>query len=105
GFGPGDVRMLAELQRDGAGRARQLRGASAGSSPGPGTLADGLGDAVLARLAPARGALHVVEWLERGRSLIGLVTRIDASGTASSRWLHAPDLSVGSLAVKLRARL
>jgi tetratricopeptide (TPR) repeat protein len=100
-----DLRLLAELQRDGAGRARLLREALDDAVPSAAQLADGLGEQVLARLAPERGTLHVVEWLRTPDAGYGLVTRIRADGAVVSRSLTAPAGAVGEVAERLRARL
>ncbi len=73
-----DVRLLAELQRDGIARARLLR-RQREQLP-----RDGLDAAVLAELAPEQGALHVIEWLELPDQFITLRTAIAADGTVAT---------------------
>jgi tetratricopeptide (TPR) repeat protein len=104
-FVPADVRLLSELQRDGAGRARLLREALDGAVPPAAQLERGLDDDVLARLAPERGTLHVIEWLRTSLAVYGLVTRVDAHGRVESRWLTSPRVPVSRAARDLRARL
>ena len=100
-----DVRLVAELSRDAVSRARvqhRLGRETAGAS----VLSDGLDDAVVARLAPATGAVCVLEWIESSRHLGGFLTTIDAERALESSWLAVPEeIDLRSLARQIRRRL
>lgn len=98
-----DVRLVAEMRRDVIGRAQALR--SRPEKAGARWLGQGLGDEVVARLSPPSGSLAVVEWVETAELIAGMVTVVGADGAVSSHWLKQPDLEIGELATRLRARL
>jgi hypothetical protein len=104
---PFDVwRLLAEVQRDTAGRAKLLRELDE-ADLAPGSLRNGLGSVALSVLATERNSLHVIEWADLGDSLVGFRTRINSRGEVSANWLFALPLGDASpaLALRLRARL
>ena len=57
------------------------------------------------RLAAPLSVLAVVEWIDDGESIASFVTLISSDRGVSSRWLEAPDFSLGNLAKKIRKRL
>jgi tetratricopeptide (TPR) repeat protein len=102
-----DLRFVAELQRDATGRVGVLRRA-----PHLSVFDEGLSDRTLARLAPKRGGLVVIEWLHNQRwwtdgptGLRCLLTRVDTRGRVASRFLPQLDVDPPSVAVRLRTRL
>ncbi|MBO2453295.1 CHAT domain-containing protein [Actinomadura barringtoniae] len=100
---PDLLRLLAELQRDPAGRAQQIRQAGGEAA----LLSDGLSDTTLEALRPTRGRLHVLEWIDLFISVPGLIrTTIPADGPCDTGQLSLPDGVVPlEVARRLRTRL
>ena len=100
-----DVRLIAELKRK-RDRACSMRALSAASRRRiRSSLAATFSDAIIGRLAAPLGVLAVVEWIDDGESIASFVTLISSDRGVSSRWLEAPDFSLGNLAKKIRKRL
>lgn len=99
-----DVRLVAEMRRDVIGRTQRLadKDRSAGERR---ALQAGLSDTALARLAPRRGRVAVLEWVEVSQHIACMVTTIEHSGAVSARWLQAPEVDLASLKSKLAVRL
>jgi tetratricopeptide (TPR) repeat protein len=102
-----DFRLVAELQRDAAGRVGALRRA-----PSLSLFEEGLTDRVLKRLAPERGGLVVIEWLHGQPWWDGgpvglrcLLTRIDSSGRVATTFLPQVEVDLPAVASRLRTRL
>jgi tetratricopeptide (TPR) repeat protein len=100
----GDIRLALELRRDVLARAQLVRRRGA-SQPDAASLATGLGDDVIASLAPPAGSLAVLEWMGARDVMIPLLTRIQASGEVSTELLRGLDGDLVRLAAKMRARL
>jgi CHAT domain len=97
-----DIRLTAELCRDAVGRARMLRQQASDA----GGLARGLGDDILAKLAPARGTLAVLESAVRGRQIYSFATCIRHDGRVRSCWLRWPaGLDLTTLSRRIGSRL
>lgn len=97
-------RLVAELQRDGAGRA-QMVSQSMGDQRVQVALAGGLGDDVLRVLAPQSGRVHVIEWFTVEDGYFGQRTTIGADGTVNLIELAAPHFALWPIAERMRARL
>jgi CHAT domain len=82
---PDDVRLACELARDAIGRTRA--GAAAVDPPrSRAAMAGGLRGASLAALAPANGALWVLEWwLGADSEICAIQTRVDAAARVAAR--------------------
>jgi len=100
----GTRRLVAELQRDGAGRG-QMVNQSIGDQRERVALAGGLGDGALRVLAPHSGRVHVIEWFTVDEGYFGQRTTIDAHGTASLIELVAPKFNLWSIGERIRGRL
>jgi hypothetical protein len=98
-----DARLVSELRRDAIGRVRTLRRRRSGADTS--SLSRGLGDDVVARLAPRSGAIAVVEWVDDGVHLASFLTRIDHRGEVSAAWLELPDIDLADIARRLPYRL
>jgi hypothetical protein len=77
-----DVRRIAELHRDGFGRARRLWATAEPQQPQ--IL---LSNETIQSLRPSAGAVAVVEWLSDSRMIVGFVTRIPNTGDVRSHFL------------------
>lgn len=102
-----DFRLVAELQRDAAGRTAALR-----RLPVATMLDEGFTDGALAQLASPQQGLVVVEWFhargqrdKRRASLCSMLTRIDPSGQVSTHFLPQLNIDFSALAGTLRKRL
>ncbi|MFJ2930517.1 CHAT domain-containing protein [Streptomyces massasporeus] len=102
-----DFRMVAELQRDAAGRAASRR-----RLPGTTVLDEGLTDAALAGLAQPDHGLVVVEWFyvrhrddQRDSGLCSVLTRIDPAGHVVTYFLPQEQIDYTRLGARLRKRL
>jgi tetratricopeptide (TPR) repeat protein len=98
-----DIRLVAELQRDGVSRA-QLAGLRLAAPTAP-VLADGLGEDVLGRLGQAVGPVAVIEFVRTPEAFACLLTELDADGEVRSRWLSAPEKDPWRVALRLRMKL
>ncbi|HWC35472.1 MAG TPA: CHAT domain-containing protein [Mycobacteriales bacterium] len=101
---PADVRLASELSRDAIGRARAWRSGSP-NPPSRQALADQLSDARLATLAPARGALWVVEWWLGEEGVVTLLSRIGSDKSIDFRALPAMPVEAPTVALEVLARL
>ncbi len=99
-----DARLLAELSRDVLSRAKTLR-RGAPNQVEIATLADGLSEAVLGRLAPSTGRVAVLEWIDDSERVRALLTCIDSEAKVSSRWLDEPCVELARLAREIRNKL
>ncbi|NEC89507.1 CHAT domain-containing protein [Streptomyces sp. SID12501] len=102
-----DFRMVAELQRDAAGRAASRR-----RLPDVTVLDEGFTDAAVARLAQPGHGLVVVEWFyvrhqddQRDSGLCSVLTRIDAAGHVTTYFLPQEQIDYARLGARLRKRL
>ncbi|MEW2396342.1 CHAT domain-containing protein [Streptomyces sp. NPDC046862] len=102
-----DFRLVAELQRDAAGRTAALR-----QLPTVTMLDEGFSDSALAQLASPQQGLVVVEWFYTRRrnaepqtGLCSILTRIDASGDVLTYFIPQLSIDYSALAKKLRKRL
>jgi hypothetical protein len=102
--GPALRRVVAELQRDGAGRAQLVR-LAADDQREQAALTRGLGDESLRQLAPESHRLHVVDWFSGNDRYYGQRTIIDATGQVDLVPLHAPDFDLWPVAERIRGRL
>jgi tetratricopeptide (TPR) repeat protein len=101
---PGDVRLAAELSRDAIGRTRSWASAR-GPTPSRKAIAEALPDRALSTLAPAKGALRVLEWWEGEQGVVSLMTRITADGRVAMRALPAMPALAPEVAEEILARL
>jgi tetratricopeptide (TPR) repeat protein len=99
-----DIRLIAELRRDTIGRARLIQQRKAKPAD-VSRLEVGVSDDDVARLAPARGSLGVLEWCSVSRGLLPLLTIIEDSGTVSTKPLAANNLKLSFIRAKLMQRL
>lgn len=98
-----DIRLIAEMRREVVARAQRRARAVPDSKPD--LLMQGLGTALLARLAPASGQLVVHEWIETASAYASFVTVIDSGGGVASHWLPATGIDLAALERKMRVRL
>jgi CHAT domain len=103
-----DLRLVGELQRDSIARAQSLGPTALRRTP---TWAEdldaarrGVPDDVLARLAPPRGRLAVIEWLEGSETFAALLTTV-TSGAVKTASLDLPDVDLDRLARRMSSRL
>ncbi|MFA1546101.1 CHAT domain-containing protein [Actinomadura chokoriensis] len=97
------LRLIAELQRDAAGRAQLTRQVLIDAA----LLGEGLGEDVIGALRPGTATLHVLEWLGLARSEpIMIKTTIPAIGPCQTAAVQLPaDAPLDRVARGLKARL
>jgi len=101
--GASDVRLTAELSRDAIGRVRAWT--AAGSAPSRDAVARGLPDDAIGVLAPAAGALWVLEWWAGSSGIVTLLTRVGSDGDVTMRALPVMPVVAPDAAEEILARL
>ena len=99
-----DVRLIAEMRRDLVGRSQRYLN-QALSDRELAVLEYGLSDEVISALAPERGCLGVLEWIECPEWIACLFTVIDSDGDVCSHVLEYPETELATLAEKMDTRL
>jgi tetratricopeptide (TPR) repeat protein len=94
-----DMRLVAEAQRDLFSR---IAAANAGGEQQDGEAAIALDDHAMARIS---GPTAVLEWLDTGDGVVGLMTLIGVDGTASMSDLGDPGVDLDELADRIQQRL
>ena len=98
-----DVRLTAELSRDAIGRVRAWT--AAGSAPSRHAVARGLPDDAIGVLAPAAGALWVLEWWAGSNGIVTLLTRVGSDGDIATRALPVMPVVAPDVAEEILTRL
>jgi tetratricopeptide (TPR) repeat protein len=93
-----DLRLVAELQREAVRRTMRADKVERGDFFNP-------TDEQLASLAPARGAVGVIEWVDAGDYMAMLLTRIERDGRIEARFLPWPKLDLDALRKTMLTKL